>query len=235
MVDGRAWGELYATRHVGHPPAMNPLDISCLEVLVAILSAAISRSSREESLTELACRDPLTGLMNRRGLDEQAAKAFALPPGAVRDVTVVVADINGLKHVNDSLGHLFGDQLIQAVARALNATYNRFHGSLVARVGGDEFVVLISGHDPVSIVDATDELCSSTRNFGGGASISAGLATVTLVEGHNLAPTTIFAAADQAQYVAKRGRLEYTVVSDQYRPLGDLVTTRRRDPSRSPH
>jgi diguanylate cyclase (GGDEF)-like protein len=219
VVDGQAWGELYTTRHVGRLPATDPVDVSCLEVLVAILSGAISRATREESLTQLAFRDPLTGLMNRRGLDQQTALAFSVPEGVTRDVTLVVVDINGLKTVNDSLGHLFGDQLIQAVARALNATFNRFPGSLVARVGGDEFVVLISGLDPVTAINAADELCSRTWTIGAGATVSAGLATIALTHQHCLAPASLIAAADEAQYIAKRGQLGYTMVSDRYRPL----------------
>jgi diguanylate cyclase (GGDEF)-like protein len=219
VVDGTAWGELYTTRHVGQPRSTDPVDVSCLEVLVAILSGALSRAMREEALTELAFRDPLTGLMNRRGLDEQAAKAFTVPAGITRDVTVVVVDINGLKAVNDGLGHLFGDQLIQAVARALTATFNRFPGSLVARVGGDEFVVMVSGLDPTAVIQAADEVCSRTWGIGAGATISAGLATVALTGGHRLTPTHLLAAADQAQYIAKRSRLGYTMVSDTYRPL----------------
>jgi diguanylate cyclase (GGDEF)-like protein len=218
VVDGRAWGEFYTTRHLGRPPSTDAVDISCLEVLVAILSGALSRATREESLTQLAFRDPLTGLVNRRGLDEQVAKAFNVPEGVTRHITVVVVDINGLKSVNDSLGHLFGDQLIQAVSRALNATFDRFPGSLVARVGGDEFVVLISGLDPYSVIQAADELCSRTWNIGSGATISAGLATVGLSHDHTLTPASLFAAADQAQYSAKRSHLSYTMVSDRYPP-----------------
>jgi diguanylate cyclase (GGDEF)-like protein len=218
VVDGRPWGELYTSRHIGDDRSTDPVDISCLEVLVAILSGALSRATREESLTQLAFRDPLTGLMNRRGLDVQAAKAFTVPTGFTRDVSVVVVDINGLKDVNDSLGHLFGDQLIQAVARALTATFDPFPGSLVARVGGDEFVALVSGVDPLAVIGAADELCSRTWSIGAGATISAGLATVTLSEGHDLTPSSLLAAADQAQYVAKRSRLGYTMVADRYRP-----------------
>jgi diguanylate cyclase (GGDEF)-like protein len=219
VVDGQAWGELYTTRHVARPPATDPVDISCLEVLVAILSGAISRATREESLTQLALRDPLTGLMNRRGLDQQTALAFNVPEGITRDVTIVVVDINGLKGVNDSLGHLFGDQLIQAVARALNASFNRLPGSLVARVGGDEFVILISGLDPVTAIHAADELCSRTWTIGAGATISAGLATAALTHQHCHTPVSLIAAADEAQYIAKRSHLHHTMISDQYRPL----------------
>ena len=120
------------------------------------------RALREESLEQLAYRDPLTGLLNRRALDERAAQAFDVAPRSTRTVTVVSLDINRLKQVNDTLGHLAGDQLIQSVARALTTEFSRLAGSLVARVGGDEFTVLVSGHDPAAVVAAADRLCRRT-------------------------------------------------------------------------
>ena len=143
-------------------PDFSGLDLSYLEALMAILGGAISRALREESLEQLAYRDPLTGLLNRRALDERAAQAFDVAPRSMRTVTVVSLDINRLKQVNDTLGHLAGDQLIQSVARALTSEFSRLAGSLVARVGGDEFTVLVSGHDPAAVVDAADRLCRRT-------------------------------------------------------------------------
>jgi diguanylate cyclase (GGDEF)-like protein len=136
-------------------------------------------------------------------------------PGVRRTVTVVSLDINRLKQVNDTLGHLAGDQLIQSVARAMNSEFGRLGGTLVARVGGDEFTVLATGHDPVAVVAIADRLCQRTWRFGSGAGVSAGAATVTVVHGTTLTPRLVFAAADRAQYVAKRGRLSSTVVADE--------------------
>jgi diguanylate cyclase (GGDEF)-like protein len=184
-----------------------------MEALMAILGGAVSRSLREESLEALAYRDPLTGLLNRRALDERAAQAFDVAPGVLRTVTVVSLDINRLKQVNDTLGHLAGDQLIQSVARALNTAFGRLAGTLVARVGGDEFTVLATGHDPVAVVEIADRLCQRTWRFGSGAGVSAGAATVTVRHGTALTPARVFAAADRAQYVAKHGRLSSTVVA----------------------
>lgn len=172
MVDGQLWGEFYATRQLGAEP-FSDSESAYLQALVAILAGAVSRSAREASLEQLAFRDPLTGLLNRRSLDEQATKAFDLAPGDTRDVTVVVVDINRLKQVNDSQGHSAGDRLIQAVGQAMLEQFGRLTGSLVARVGGDEFIILVSGHDPAEVI----------------------------------------AAADRAQYDAKRRGLRHTVVS----------------------
>ncbi|MEO5709090.1 MAG: sensor domain-containing diguanylate cyclase [Nocardioidaceae bacterium] len=216
IVDGQLWGEFYATREHGRDD-FGSLELSYLEALMAILGGAISRSLREESLEQLAYRDPLTGLLNRRALDERAEQAFEVAPGARRTVTVVSMDINRLKQVNDTLGHLAGDQLIQSVSRALTTEFSGLAGALVARVGGDEFTVLVSGHDPVQVVEVTDRLCRRTWKFGSGAGVSAGAATVTVTHGSGLTPAQLFAAADQAQYVAKHGRLSSTVVAD---PLG---------------
>ena len=214
IVDGQLWGEFYATR-TAIQEDFGGLDMSYMEALMAILGGAISRSLREESLEALAYRDPLTGLLNRRALDERAARAFDVAPGVRRTVTVVSLDINRLKQVNDTLGHLAGDQLIQSVARAMNTEFGRLSGTLVARVGGDEFTVLANGHDPVAVVEIADRLCQRTWRFGSGAGVSAGAATVTVTHGTTLTPHQVFAAADRAQYVAKRGRLSSTVVADE--------------------
>ena len=217
VVDGQLWGEFYATRHIGQP-GFDADDVAYLEALIAILSGAISRSLREESLEQLAFRDPLTGLLNRRALDEHVAHAFDLAEGTSRTITVVAVDINRLKEVNDTLGHVAGDQLIQSVARALSLAFSRLTGSLVARVGGDEFMVLVSGHHPSQVLQIADRLCQHTWKFGRGAGISCGAASMTVSHNHGFSPSDLFAAADHAQYVAKHGRLSSTVMADDFAP-----------------
>ena len=212
MVDGRLWGEFYATRHVGHA-GFEDIDAAYMEALLAILSGAVSRALREESLEELAYRDPLTGLLNRRALDQHALEAFSVAPGESRDVTAVTIDINRLKQVNDTLGHVAGDQLIQAVSRDLQSAFAVLPGAVVARVGGDEFTVLVSGAEPSAVLSLSDELCRRTWRFGSGAGVSAGAAFVTVTPHSSAAPADLFAAADHAQYVAKRGRLDTTVLA----------------------
>jgi diguanylate cyclase (GGDEF)-like protein len=213
VVDGVLWGELYATRRVSEP-AFGEDDIAYLEALTAILAGGISRALREQSLEAMAYHDPLTGLANRRALDERADWAFDHADGAARPVTVVVADINGLKRVNDTHGHLVGDQLIKSVGGAMLRHFSRLPGALVARVGGDEFTVLVVGHDPADVVTVADELCGLTWNLGTPATLSCGAASVLVGDGETLNPRELFAAGDRAQYVAKRGRLRRTVCAD---------------------
>jgi diguanylate cyclase (GGDEF)-like protein len=209
IVDGVMWGELYATRDLGARP-LGPADVELLDAITTILALAILRTEQEEVLTRLAYHDSLTGLPNRWALDERAARAFLVPPGVLRPITVVVADINGLKAVNDTGGHAVGDELIRAVADALQQGFAALSGSLVTRVGGDEFAVLCVGHTPEDVYQVADGLCAATWDFGPGAGISCGAASANVTSESEHTQKALFVAADRAQYVAKRRGLRRT-------------------------
>lgn len=95
-----------------------------------------------EELERRATTDPLTGLANRRELDHRAELALAERDEG-RVVGLLLVDLDGFKAVNDSYGHLVGDELLVAAARRLTALVRE--RDVVARVGGDEFVVLVPG------------------------------------------------------------------------------------------
>jgi len=93
-------------------------------------------------LTHSAEHDFLTGLPNRMVLNDRISQAIALAPRHRKNVAVLFLDLDGFKHINDSLGHPIGDKLLQSVAKRL---VNCIRGSdTVSRQGGDEFVVLLS-------------------------------------------------------------------------------------------
>ena len=97
---------------------------------------------RERRLTELATRDALTGLWNRRRLVEELDwLARDARPGSV-----LVLDLDGFKQVNDRLGHDAGDELLRRVAQTVGGCVRR--ADIVARLGGDEFAVLLTGATP---------------------------------------------------------------------------------------
>jgi diguanylate cyclase (GGDEF)-like protein len=97
-------------------------------------------------IEELAYTDPLTGLPNRRRLEEQLETAIWNARGGQDTLALLFVDLNGFKAVNDRLGHGVGDELLQSVARTLRARLRR--GDLLARLGGDEFLVALVGLDP---------------------------------------------------------------------------------------
>ena len=153
-------------------------DAAYTEALSAILAGAVSRALHVDSLEQLAFKDPLTGLANRRALDEAATTAFdTFGARAGRRVTVVAVDLNRLKAVNDTHGHAEGDRLITAVAQLLQHRFSRLHGSLVARVGGDEFTVLVPGHPLDQVLSAAQQVCDDASALPIGAGLSCGVAS----------------------------------------------------------
>ncbi|MDQ1664463.1 MAG: hypothetical protein QOH75_494 [Actinomycetota bacterium] len=203
VVDGGLWGEFYATRDWNDPP-FTDADVAYVEVLTAILSGAVSRALHVESLERLAFLDPLTGLANRRALDQAAAEAFdAVALRAGRSTSVVAFDADGLKKVNDRDGHAAGDRLLVSLAALLAEHFSVLPGSLIARPGGDEFTVLVTGHDPAAVVTAAKGFCEAAHELPVGYGVSCGIASTSHGREQE-GPGGLFRAADQALYEAKR-------------------------------
>lgn len=110
--------------------------------LVAMVSDVTERRRLQSRLRHQAEHDPLTGLPNRSLFFTRLETALAGPYGSPAPVGVCYLDLDGFKAVNDTLGHDAGDQLLRTVAHRLDAEL-RPAGHTVARMGGDEFVVLV--------------------------------------------------------------------------------------------
>jgi diguanylate cyclase (GGDEF)-like protein len=110
-----------------------------------------------EDMKEIAVRDQLTGLLNRRGFGEQAVVAYATARRTVQPVSVIAADIDHFKSVNDEFGHNIGDKALVHFTRLL--TTDRRVEDIVARIGGEEFVLVLPGTDIVEATSIADELC----------------------------------------------------------------------------
>lgn len=199
VVDGDLWGELFLTRHVGRP-AFDDADLAYVEALAAILASGVSRAVRETRLTELAYQDPLTGLANRRRLDQVAA---AMVP-ARSDVVVVSIDVNDLKPVNDRHGHDAGDRLLQAVGHALAEAAASLPGALAARTGGDEFCLIVPTGDATVVNAAVRRFADHVVGLPHAPGVSCGIASAS---GRIGTARVLFAAADRAMYHAKKNRL----------------------------
>jgi diguanylate cyclase (GGDEF)-like protein len=122
-------------------------------IVSAVLSGGLSYRSalvmRELALARaellrISCTDQLCGLLNRRGFDEAAMSALTKAREANLPITVLMCDIDRFKAINDQFGHEFGDKVIVAIAEVLRSFSER-RQMLVARHGGQEFAVLMTG------------------------------------------------------------------------------------------
>ena len=120
-------------------------------IAVTIVSKDISdRKRMEEELRTLSLTDELTGLYNRRGFMTLAAQYFKIANRMKDKVSVLYADLDGLKGINDTFGHQAGDRALMETASLLRKTFRE--SDIVARIGGDEFVVM-----PVIMSNVTHE------------------------------------------------------------------------------
>jgi diguanylate cyclase len=154
-----------------------------------------------------ALTDPLTGLTNRRGFDQVIATALAAP-GSLSGHSLLMADIDHFKKVNDTYGHLLGDKVIRSVAQVLKATVKG--RDTAARFGGEEFAILLP-ETPLAGARALAEHIRATIEKGrirrpdssediGGITISIGVATY--VEGDSI--ESMIQRADLALYACKK-------------------------------
>ena len=161
----------------------------------------------QENLAALALRDPLTGLANRRLLDELLAASLARTQRDGLPLAVAFLDLDDFKAVNDSYGHDAGDIVLCETARRLLAIVRS--ADVVARVGGDEFVIVYEPSDPSSgdlihrIEHALSVPIEITRTVRLVCAASIGHADTRTV---GRKPAALIAAADAAMYAAKRAR-----------------------------
>ncbi|MBX8467946.1 GGDEF domain-containing protein [Pseudomonas sp. RIT778] len=121
------------------------IQISLVEGAMAIMLIALSmtgteRYRREKQIAELAARDPLTALYNRRALEVRAPRLLDEVSSA-RPGALLLIDIDNFKLINDLYGHTAGDRLLIALSEMIRAVLPK--GALAARLGGDEFVMLL--------------------------------------------------------------------------------------------
>jgi len=109
---------------------------------VGVMSDITERKEKEELLTKLAYRDPLTQLPNRLLLQDRLAQAMNQADREREELAVLFLDLDGFKSINDSLGHDIGDLMLQEVAKRLQNLIRS--GDTVSRLGGDEFIVLLT-------------------------------------------------------------------------------------------
>jgi diguanylate cyclase (GGDEF)-like protein/PAS domain S-box-containing protein len=161
-------------------------------------------------LEDLASHDPLTCLANRRRFEEVLQSEHRRAKRSVLPLSLIAIDVDHFKAYNDTYGHPAGDACLKALVTAIEDALRR-PGDLAARIGGEEFSVLLPATDTIgatfmatSIHDAVLELAlPHIKNPLGIVTISVGVATVLPLD--ESSPAMLVKAADDALYAAKRG------------------------------
>jgi len=151
-----------------------------------------------------ATRDPLTGLLNRRGFDERLDRARSEARANAAHFTLVYLDLDSFKQINDVLGHARGDSCLVNVARALGSI--AAPGDRIARIGGDEFVLLLPSIDPADVPGFLDRLRDSLSRIEVARdwTIRGSLGAVT-VAGNDPRPSdALLQLADAEMFIDKR-------------------------------
>ena len=173
-------------------------------------SQATLRALREQlgTLRGEALADPLTGLRNRRGFDQEVAALYAEGSEGLASAAILLADLDHFKRVNDTYGHAFGDQVIRACAQVIaGAIKGR---DVASRFGGEEFLVLLpdtSGAGAMAVAERIRTTFSKARIRRSGSEEAMGQVTISIgvaVPALDEPFDQVIARADTALYQAKR-------------------------------
>jgi diguanylate cyclase (GGDEF)-like protein len=201
VTEGESWGEVWASTAAGQP-RFRASDVRFLQAIAGQLAVAIERAELFSRVSRLAYEDPLTGLANRRAIEERLNRATGRAASGDAPLTLLLADVDNLKAVNDERGHEAGDRALMRVAEALVGAAAEVPGALVGRLAGDEFCVLLEGEGldgGRKVAEAALAALASDRDTA--LSLSCGAAA------RGAAVRTadqLLRAADAAQYAAKR-------------------------------
>ncbi len=180
---------------------------SLLTVFSQRVASSLANIRLRESLRQQSIRDPLTGIFNRRYLEETLQREFSRARRLNQPLSIIMFDIDHFKAVNDSYGHEAGDVVLQSIARELQSIVRT--EDIVCRFGGEEFVVVMPGMDFKKAAARASLILQAVRNL----ELLVGetkLIKITMSAGvasfpsHGKTPAEVLQAADQALFRAKK-------------------------------
>ena len=242
MAQGEALGilSLQLPKPAGHPESVSLPSDEAERRLAAVLAEhvclALGNLKLRETLRNQSIRDPLTGLFNRRYMEDSLEREISRAGRNKSSVAIIMMDLDRFKRFNDTFGHQAGDALLRAFGDFL--IKNTRGQDIACRYGGEEFAVVLSDTTLPGALKRADVLRDEVRqlkvHYGGQllgmVSISIGLA---LFPDHGATIAEVLRAADQALYSAKReGRDRVRVWSSEVKPMDPEAVPDRETISR---
>jgi diguanylate cyclase len=160
----------------------------------------------KELIEYQAYHDPLTGLLNRRYLQEKLKPTIEHAKDTAETVSVLFIDIDRFKQVNDTLGHNKGDEILKIVAGRITACVSDHH-SVITRQGGDEFIILLMNYDRIATIAAAERIVNilkKTYLLDGNEIYLGASCGISLFPEHTKNMDTLVVFADIAMYSAKK-------------------------------
>ena len=184
----------------------------------AITSVGRAYNRVRVQLASMVLTDPLTGCLNRRGLDQALAREVSRSRRAGSELSVLALDLDHFKNVNDTYGHIAGDLVLRELGARLSQ--NARGGDMVARTGGEEFTILLPDTDPTGAYRAGVRMCDAVR--GAVFTVNGKLIDLTISIGvvsssatQEDAGANLKERADEALYAAKRSGRDRVRVWDE--------------------
>lgn len=197
-------------------PQLNATEISFKTTFAAQVGLSIANIRLREALRTQSVRDALTGLYNRRYLEETLERELRRAARAEHSLGILMIDLDHFKKFNDTYGHDAGDMVLRDTGASLTKGIRA--EDFVCRFGGEEFVVILPTADPETSRARAEKLRTKMRELTityqgkslGMVTISVGVAAFPA---HGTSPKELMAAADAALYQAKRGGRDQVVVA----------------------
>ena len=173
----------------------------------AVLGYALG--SQQDLLIETAVTDPLTGLYNRRHMEDRLREEMARAARHQQPLSLLLIDLDGLKTINDREGHEAGDKALKAVAESLRKGCRI--SDVAARFGGDEFTVLAPATAAPEALKLAERIRSALKEQTPGAPFTVSIGVTDNGYGSVEQPATLYASADRALYTAKEAGRDQAV------------------------